>query len=80
MSTTDTRNGQKSGDRMAELLAQAERRHAVCEASGYNAQVLENIWRGEAWARQDTGLVPMTKVSKTLVKKALKQARKLRLR
>lgn len=78
MTATDTRNGQKSGDRMAELLEQARRREAACEASGYNAQVLENIGRGEAWARQDTGLVPMTKVSKTLVKKALKQARRKR--
>ena len=78
MTTTNTRNGQKSGDRMAELLVQAARREAACEVSGYNAQVLENIGRGEAWARQDTGLVPQTHVSKRLVKKALKQARRKR--
>jgi hypothetical protein len=63
---------------MAELSAQAARRAAACEASGYNAHVLENIGRGEAWARQDTGLVPQTRVSKTLVRKALKQARRKR--
>jgi hypothetical protein len=78
MSATRTGNGQKAGDRMAELLARSARRQAAMAASGYNQWVVENIGRGEAWAQQDRGLAPQTKISKALVRKALKRSRRKR--
>ena len=76
MITTKTGNGQKSGDRMAELLAAAERREKAMAESGYRMWVVENLARGEAWASQDRGLAPRTRKSKILEQAALTEGRR----
>lgn len=75
MSTTDAGKPQKSGDRLAELLAQAARREEAMRASGYQDWVVTNLARGDAWAKQDTGLAKRTALSKALERDGLRVAK-----
>ena len=78
--TTFTRKNESKPDRFAELMAAAARRQEAMLASGYVEWVASNLARGEGWARQDTGLVRRTKLSREIEKKGLKRSRKLRKR